>query len=232
MNLKQICNEVLSQSAFLERDAFATSQDVDDIQMVAFVNRAAHEIREYYPWNRLRKSTSITLVDGQLSYDLPSDFDWYVTESMWKSMGARHVVIPTSDRYWAFIKAGNPGTRINYYAKLIDGKLEFTAVTAGDVINLDYISRFAVKNAAGGTQEYFTADTDEWLLKDYTLILGTKAFWKGEKEMPTAERDKMDFQNQVKTDVAQDTPAKVIRTRGYEQAGFPYAPPISADYLW
>ena len=84
------------------------------------------------------------------------------------------------------MKAGNPGTRINYYAKLIDGKLEFTAVTGGDVINQDYISRYAVKDAAGQMKEYFTADTDEWVLKDYTLILGTKAYWKGEKEMPTA----------------------------------------------
>ena len=232
MNLKQICNEVLSQSAFLERDAFATSQDVDDIQMVAFANRAAHEIREYFPWNMLRKSAEITLVDGQLSYDLPADFDWYVTESMWKSYGARHVVIPTSDQYWAFIKAGNPGTQINYYAKLIDGKLVFTAVTGGDVINLDYISKYAVVDSTGTRKEFFTADTDTWVLKDYTLILATKAYWKGEKEMPTAARDMQEFYSHIKRDVAQDTPAKAIRTRGHEQAGFPYAPPISADFLW
>lgn len=232
MNLKQILNQVLSQSAFLERDAFATSQDVDDIQMVAFANRAAHEIREYFPWNMLRKSTQITLEAGKLSYDLPEDWDWYVTESMWKSGGARHVVIPTSDRYWAFIKAGNPGTRINYYAKLIQGKLEFTAVNAGDVINLDYISRFAVLGADDVPKEYFTADTDRWLLKDYTLILGTKAYWKIEKEMPSGVADMQEFNDHIKRDVSQDTPAKVIRKRPWGGAYTPYAPPISADYLW
>ena len=232
MNLKQILNQVLSQSAFLERDAFATSQDADDIQMVAFANRAGHERREYFPWNYLRKSIQIPLVQGQLSYDLPEDFDWYVTESMWKSGGARHVVIPTSDRYWAFIKAGNPGTRINYYAKLIQGKLEFTAVNGGDVINLDYISKYAVMDSTGTMKEYFDSDTDEWVLKDYTLILATKAYWKGEKEMPTADRDMAEFEDHIKRDVAQDTPAKVIRKRPWGGASTPYAPPISADYLW
>ena len=225
-------NSVLGQSSFLQRDAFATSTDPDNIQMVAFANRAAHEIREYFPWNMLRKSIQITLVDGQLSYDLPEDFDWYVTESMWKSGGARHVVIPTDNRYWAFIKAGNPGTRINYYAKLIGGKLEFTAVTGGDVINMDYISRFAVEDVSGTPKEYFTADTDTWILKDYTLTLAIKAFWKAEKMMEGSELDMVHFKDHIKRDVAQDTPAKVIRKRPWGGAYTPYSPPISADYLW
>jgi hypothetical protein len=151
---------------------------------------------------------------------------------MWKSLGARNVVIPTSDRYWSFIKAGNPGTRINYYAKLIGGKLEFTSVTGGDVINLDYISKNAVKDATGTMKELFDKDTDEWVLPDQTLILGIKGYWKVEKEMPTGAKDLEDFEKTLKYNVAQDTPAKVIRKRPWGGSGTPYSPPISADYLW
>jgi hypothetical protein len=229
--LKELLNSVLGQSAFLQEEAFAGSTDPDLIQMVEFANRAASEYRRYHPWSQLRKSTTITLVGGQTEYDLPADFDWYVTESMWKSDGARHVVIPTSDRYWAFIKAGNPGTRINYYAKIIGGQLAFTAVTDGDVINLDYCSLFAVEGSGAVAKERFTADTDLWYLDDDTLVLGIKAYWKAEKEMPSAAVDMADFRKHLKRDIGQQTPAKVIRPRDTNQYT-PYAPPISEDYLW
>ena len=230
-NLKQILNNVLGQSAFLQRDSFATGTDTDDLQMVAFANRAVDEINDSYPWNKLRKSDSITMVGGQLSYDLPADFNYYITESMWKSFGARHVVIPTSNRYWGFLKAGNPGTGINYYAKLIQGKLEFVAVSAGDVINYDYQSSNAVISSTGVEKEEFTSDSDKYLLNDNTLALGIKAFWKIEKGIPTAQVDMMEFKKMVKRDIAVDTPAVVIRDNSRWE-GLPYAPPISSAYQW
>jgi hypothetical protein len=230
-SLKELLNDVLGQSAFLQRDSFASNTDPDSIQMVNFANRAADEYREFFPWNRLRVSTSVTLQDGVLEYDLPADFDYYMTETMWKSDGARFVVIPVSDRYWSFIKAGNPGTRINYYAKLIGGKLAFTSVTAGDVINYDYMSNSAITDSGGTPKPRFTEDTDLFLLSDSTLVTGIKAFWKIEKEMPTGALDMQEFKKSMKRDIAADTPAKVIRNRD-DARWTPYAPPISEDYLW
>ena len=232
MDLKTMLNQVLGQSGFIEQTTFFTQNDPDSRQMVAFANRAADEMREFYPWGMIRKSASITLEEGKLSYDLPEDFDFYLTETMWKSFGARHVVIPTSDRYWAFIKAGNPGTRINYYAKFIQGKLEFTAVNAGDVINFDYQSKHAIVDDSGNTKEHFTSDSDTFLLHDSTLIIGTKAYWLMEKEIPAGQKAEMDFREHLKIDVGRDAPAKVIRHRPWGGAYTPYAPPISADYLW
>ena len=229
--LKAMLNSVLGQSAFLQRDAFASASDPDSIQMVEFANRAAEEIREYHPWSELRKSDQITLIDGQTEYDLSADFDYYMTETMWKSSGARHVVIPTSDRYWSFIKAGNPGTRINYYAKFIGGQLAFTSVNGGDVINYDYMSVNANTDSSGTPKERFTDDTDLFLLSDTTLVLGTKAYWKTEKEIMTAVLDMKDFQKSMRRDIAATTPAKVIRSPDSDR-WTPYAPPISADYLW
>lgn len=231
MSLKEILNYVLGQSAFLQRDAFATGEDADDIQMVAFANRAAQTMNDYFPWNKLRKSDQITMVNGQLSYDLPDDFDYYMTESMWKSFGARHVVIPTPDRYWGFLKAGNPGTGVSYYAKFIGGKLEFVSVTAPDVINFDYQSNSPITDLNGVPKQRFTADSDLFLLNDETLALGIKALWKTEKEMPTAAYDMQEFNKSMKRDIGADTPAVVIRGNDI-YAGAPYAPPISENYRW
>jgi hypothetical protein len=229
--LKETLNYVLGQSAFLQRDSFATGTDVDDIQMVAFANRAVDEINDAFPWNKLRKSKVVTMVTDQLTYDMPDDFDTYITESMWKAFGARHVVIPTENRYWAFLKAGNPGTGISYYAKLIGGMLEFIAVSGGDVINYDYQSSHAVISSTGQTKATFTSDSDKYLLNDNTLALGIKAMWKIEKGIPTGAVDMMDFKKHIKRDIGVDTPAKVIRNNSRWE-GSPWAPPISSAWQW
>jgi hypothetical protein len=230
--LKQMLNTVLGRSAFLQEDAFATGTDVDNIQMVAFANDAASDFQDFYAWNTLRRSTQITLVADQVAYPLPDDFDILFTETMWKSNGARNVVIPTGNEYWSFIKAGNPGTRVNYYAKLIDGMLEFTAVSAGDVINFDYQSAWAITDSDGTPKPEFDNDTDLFLLDDNTLINGIKAYWKTEKEIATAPRDEARFMRDMRRFIVKDTAAKVIRSGARDERYYPYAPPISQDYLW
>jgi hypothetical protein len=230
-NLLDILNSVLGQSSFLQRDAFAGAEDTDAVQMVDIANRTLSDIGDYFPWSFQRKSASITMVTDQLIYDLPDDFDYYITESMWKAYGARHVVIPTPDRYWAFLKAGNPGTGISYYAKLIGGMLEFIAVSGGDVINYDYQSSHAVISSTGQTKETFTDDSDKYLLNDNTLAMGIKALWKVEKGIATGVVDMMDFKKHIKRDIGVDTPAKVIRNNDRWE-GSPWAPPISSAWQW
>ena len=232
MTLKEILNQVLSQSAFLEQDSFAGADDVDTIQMVAFANVAADEIMDSFPWNYLRKSVEIPLVAGQLQYDLPDDFSQYISESMWKQSGARMVQLPTSERLWGFMKAGNALQSWTYYAKFIQGKLTFTSVNAGDVINFDYVSNSPIMGADGTPKPRFTQDTDVWMMNDQTLIRGTKAFWKIEKEMPSAIMDMKEFQKHIKRDIGVDTPSVVIRTGAGREGRYPYTPPVGNDYLW
>lgn len=231
MTLKEILNQVLSQSAFLEQDSFTGATDVDNIQMVAFANVAVNEIMDAFPWNYLRESVQIPLVSGQLAYDLPEDFSQYISESMWKSSGARMVQLPTSERLWGFMKAGNPAQAWTYYAKFINGKLTFTSINAGDVINFDYVRDTPIRGAGGELKSRFTEDTDVWMLKDQTLISGVKAYWKLEKEMPSAVVDMKQFQNHIKHDISVDTPAVTIRTRS-TRGGYPWTPPIGNEYLW
>jgi hypothetical protein len=231
LTLKQILNEVLSQSAFLKQDAFTSASDPDTVQMVSFANKTVNEIVEYISWNMLRKSLEITMVEGQLEYDLPDDFNRYWSESIWKGYGARNVMLPTPERLWSWLKAGNPGNGFRYYAKIIGGKLEFITVSAGDVIQLDYSSNHAVIDSQGTTKERFDNDTDKFLLDDNTLIYGTQAFWKVEKEMPSAVADMQNFRDSIKSDAGRDSPAIVIRS-GIPKHDMPYSPPIDRNYLW
>ena len=81
MNLKQILNDVLAQSSFLERNTFAGSTDVDDRQMVAIANRVAFEIRDFYNWGILRKDFKVNMLTDQTRYKLPDDLRLIITDS-------------------------------------------------------------------------------------------------------------------------------------------------------
>jgi hypothetical protein len=231
VNLKEMINEALGQSAFLQRDSFASNQDPDAIQMVAFANRAAQKIINFYRWTTLRKTHLETMQADVLSYDLPPDFMEYVPESMWKQEGARQVQVPTQDRIWGYLTAGNPGTGWTYYAKFFGDRLEFKSVSAGDVLQYDYIANYPVLDTQGNPKARFTEDTDTFLLNDETLILGTKAFWKAEKQMETAGDDRQEFLRSLRHDIVRDTGARTVR--GYSQRfSYPGQSPLSSQYQW
>lgn len=223
--LKQMLNEVLGRSAFVQRTAFANSTDPEDVQMVAFANKAATEIMRYIPWPTLRKTKELTLVDGQLEYDLPDDFLGYVPETMWKNLGSREVQIPAQDRLWGWFQSGAPGRGIHYYAKFIRGQLEFQSVQDGETITYDYISNKPILNGVDYKQ-YFDNDSDTFLLDEESLISGTKAYWQIEKQMDGAQAAYADFRQTLQRAVSADVGMKSINPNRPVYRG-----PISSQYL-
>ena len=82
--LVTILNSVLSQSAHIRKSAFATSNDVDDVQMIEIANRVRQEIVDFYDWPQLRRQGMITIIGSQRRYVLPSDYRSLVPDSMFK----------------------------------------------------------------------------------------------------------------------------------------------------
>jgi len=104
MDLKNILNNVLAQSGFLERGSFTTSADPDDKQMIAIANRVAYEIMNYFAWTDLRTASQINILPGQSRYQLPGDYQDLVPNSAWESEGERQVEWPVPDGRWYMYK--------------------------------------------------------------------------------------------------------------------------------
>jgi hypothetical protein len=227
--LREILNSVLGGTSFLPRDAFATSTDPDNVQMMEYANEAARVFTDYCPWTRLRKTVSLPLTTD-LIYDLPSDFGYYVPETMWRHLGVRRVNIPVTDDLWGYLKAGNPTTTVLYHAKFLDGKLEFYQVQEGDVINYDYIANTAIIDENENPKQRFTADTDKFLMDEQTLIYGIRGLWKQGKGIETAQADLDRFQRHLNESIARDVGAKTIRSRTRDREGI--ISPLSSQYAW
>lgn len=226
LTLKQMLNEVLSRSGFVQESSFVGG-DIDAVQMVSFANQASLEFRNFYPWPKLRKTDTITM-DGSLTYDLASDFHYLVPESMYQQEHRRPVFIPATDEIWGYLKANSDTSGIVYIGKLIGGKVVFDQETSGDTITYDYISKYPVQATGGGaTKERFTVDTDEFLLDEETLIMGIMGYWQLQKGIETAAPMMALFRKKMREFISEDAGAKTIRPYRKGPRG-----PISNDYQW
>jgi len=185
MQLREMLNQVLMQSGFIERGSFVSSADPDDKQMVAIANRTAIEIMNYWKWPELRNTGSITLADGQTRYQLPADFQALVPDSAWEMDGERVVEWPVPDRRWFMYKFTDWSDGGTLRVRMYGNEIEVHDANTGESFDFEYISKFPITAENSERKERFTADTDSWLLDDQTLILGIQAHWQQAKLMPS-----------------------------------------------
>ena len=184
MDLKDILNNVLGQSGFLQRSSFTSSGDPDDVQMVAIANRAAIEIANYYNWSELRTASTINLITGTTLYDLPSDFKDMVPGSLWELDGERPVEYAVPDGRWYMYKFSTWSDGGTIRVRRYGSQLEVHDPETDSGFQFEYVSKYAVRATAGTPKEFFTLDTDTWALDDQVLVLGIQAHWMQTKLMP------------------------------------------------
>lgn len=186
--LRDILNDVLTQSGFVKRNGFAAGTNQDDDQMVAIANKVAIEIRDYFPWTELRRTHVLQMVADQNRYLLPDDYRDLVPDSAWETQGSRRVEFPVPDGRWFLYKHtlfSDGGTiRVRKYGN----EIEIHDPEGGESFTLEYISGSVIKDNSGAVKERFDNDNDTFELDDQVLVLGTQAHWAQTKMFPQAQQ--------------------------------------------
>lgn len=120
------------------------STDEQAVQMLALFNSAGNELVRMYEWQFLRKTATITLVEGQSRYPLTSDFSKLINQTLWETNNVNSVFGEVTPRQWAYLN--NSSTVVPEYCFIIKNRaFEFAPVpsatnsTLGD-ITYEYIS--------------------------------------------------------------------------------------------
>lgn len=82
-SLLEICQAVSNESGISIDSSIIGSTDSATKQLLAMANRIAREIGDAFPWPKLQKQGSITLVASQDTYALASDINWIYHETVW-----------------------------------------------------------------------------------------------------------------------------------------------------
>jgi hypothetical protein len=209
MDFKDILNAVLGESGFIQKDAFAQSNDPDDKQMITIANRVASDIVNWCNWSSLRKQDTITMT-SETTYPLPSDFQTLVPDSVWETDGSRRVELPVPENRWFMYKFSTFSDGGTLRARIYGKNIELYDTQPGEEFAYEYVSNSAITDSEGVPKPKFTADTDLFVLDDNALIKGIQAKWAKAKMMPQANDWYGDFQRELANAKGRDTGGRTI----------------------
>lgn len=111
------------------------STDVTTKMLLGMCNRVVNEMASGYTWPKLRKSHSITLVDGQATYALPGDFSYAHWDTFWNQTDHWRLFGPLTQQDYAAIKGyGNLAAAFSQFQirGITDNQLTITPTPGSD----------------------------------------------------------------------------------------------------
>lgn len=168
MTLKEALDRVMAEGGFLPLTTYAANTEAEAQQLVALANREANRLSKHV-WNKLRKTWALTMTSAT-SYPLPEDYRQFVPDTAWSQTDRGE--FPVTSEVWGYYNARGIDSGLLLRMRLTDGEMQIQNPDNGQVVNLEYISKYPIVDASDDAKERFTADTDVWLLDDDLLTQG------------------------------------------------------------
>lgn len=163
MSLATIVSNVAAECGYTVESAVIGSTETTTKQLLAMTQRINKDIFESYPWPKCYASGSITLVNGQATYDLPAAFSWYQYETFWNSSTRWRILGPMTEQEYGEIRGFGLNTTI-YQRFQIRGLtnsqllISPTPSASGDIIVFEYIADRCVRPKTWTTSTAFAAN--------------------------------------------------------------------------
>lgn len=131
--------------------------------------------------NATASGTGIAFFCGQVAYNLPSDLNYFITQTFWDRNFRWQLLGPLDAQEWQVLKSGisptGPRRRFRIMGNQfnIDPVPGFSTSDNGAIEAFEYYTKAwcqSTGGTAGTPQTVWTADTDNYLLDDDTMTLG------------------------------------------------------------
>lgn len=176
-----------------------------------------------FPWEDLQKTWTITTVIGQPTYDLPSDFNGFSSDTSWNRTTRLPALGSLSKTEWAMLKARLlTGTTYTAMYRVVDGVLEFyNNPSSVQTITIDYQSAaWALGGVANDVpQDNLQLDSDIIKFDKQLFKSALKLRWLESKGFNT-QRAEREFYKNVSMAKANDVPGRTLSLSN--RGGYPY----------
>jgi len=167
------------------------STDPQVLQIMAILEEEGAELSGRGSWEGLTLEATHTTVatesQGAITTIASGNFRYFKNNTIWdRNLKLPVFVLDGSD--WQAVKAFSV-TGPRYHARIRGGNLIANPVpAAGNTWAFEYVSwNWILDNDASTTKQYFTEDTDTFLLPEPVLLMGLRWRWKKEKGFDYAE---------------------------------------------
>lgn len=172
--------------------AIQGTQDAQTQQYISVVNECLEDIVNRFDWQALRKQATFITVAGESQGPIdalaPIGFKSIVNETLYDRSLRLPLFGPLSDAQWAALKA-LPNSGPNYQYRIRGNELlSVPDAAAGHTWAFEYVSNWAVFDAASGsTKQFYTADSDTIILNEACFKACFEWSWKAHKGLDYAE---------------------------------------------
>lgn len=193
----------------------AGSQDQRVLQIVALMNEVIEDIIQEGSWQALNKIATFTSTatedQGAIQTLAPFGYQYAFNDTFYDRTARLPLNGPLNAQQWEQCKAVVNLGPFYKYRLFGDHLLINPTMVAGHTIAFEYASTYAVYDPNTATyKQYFTLDTDQFVLMDALLIAGTTAKWRSTKGLPYAT-DEARYTNFLNNNLARNTPRAVLR---------------------
>lgn len=195
-------------------------------QLLQLANRSGQALVRRHPYAMLQREQTVTLVDGQADYALPSDFGRFIDRTQWDRNNNWELIGPMSPQEWQWRKSGvvttSPRRRFRIKPNISTRKLYFdptpTSSEAGQIMVFEYVSTGWVLDNDGATRRSaWSEDTDISLIDEQAIELAL--IWRFLRAKGLSYDEEKDaYENYADAVYAQEIGMKALRldTRAFD----------------
>jgi hypothetical protein len=142
-----MCQNVAIELGLPDIDMVVSATGKNEKKLLKFLLRTGEDIKLRLEWPQLRKTHTITMVDGQANYALPADFDTVVHNTHWDRANQWPLIGPLTMQEWRARQEGvsTAGIRARFIVRGYAEKEFYVDPTpgsteAGNILVFDYQS--------------------------------------------------------------------------------------------
>ena len=200
MALLDICETTASRLGLRQPATVVGSTDLTAQVLLALANEAGKHLMRYHDWQNLIVEVTATASASVVPIALAADFDRMIyNPAIWNATTGLQLFGPTPQRVWRQLtSSGLTIAGVGGYWRLRGNALNVRPVmTAGDLLEFEYISKNWCESSGGTGQTEFMADTDVTLVDEELFVLEmvwrfrkSRGFGSYAEDLSTAEREK------------------------------------------
>lgn len=177
--LLQIINRAQDELGLPRCTIVVASTDDMVRQLLAFANAEGFYLMRKFDWSFLQTLGTITTANGTSDYNLASDFDRFIPETVWDRTNQTRLLGPDIPAVNRAKIEGTIGVGIQKYYRRLGSQVRITPTPdAVTTIAYEYVSNKWARSSGSTAQTEFLADADTSLFNPYLMILGIRWRWR------------------------------------------------------
>jgi hypothetical protein len=215
MTLLEVVQQFCLRSGIPKPITVAGSTDTQILQIQSLLEEEGADLAARGDWESLTNeallTTTATESQGKIATIATNGFRHIKNQTIWDRTDRLPIIGPINQRHWQALKAVVM-TGPRYQFRIRGGDLLVNPVpVAGHDWAFEYISKNWIISFDGMTfKEFFTQDTDEFLLPDQLVLMGLRWRWMREKGLDYSELYQT-YEMQVKDAIGRDAGKPTLR---------------------